>query len=156
MAESQDNREVKSRVKEFILFKKERGMSQTKMANLIGKTRGYINGLAHERTSVGKQTLNNLLKIDPELNRDWLFFGKGKMYDRNYSEQIIKENITEPDLLFNSDQQNQLLENAKKAVEEIVKYRQKIRECEERCRLLEKDNKSLKKQLVELTQGKKF
>lgn len=64
---------VKSRL---IRLLKEKRMSQTEFAHLMGVSPTYIGAM---RRSLSEERLKRLLEIFPDLNRDWVLFGEGEM-----------------------------------------------------------------------------
>lgn len=64
---------VKSRL---IHLLKEKRMSQTEFARLMGVSPTYIGAM---RRSISEMRLKKLLEIFPDLNRDWILFGEGDM-----------------------------------------------------------------------------
>ena len=64
---------VKDRVKVFVEYKK---MTISKFEEMCGLSNGYI---AAMRKGFGAEKLNNVLKVFPELNREWLLYGEGTM-----------------------------------------------------------------------------
>ncbi|MDE5791012.1 MAG: helix-turn-helix domain-containing protein [Muribaculaceae bacterium] len=65
---------VKSRL---IRFLKEKRMSQTEFARLMGVSPTYIGAM---RRSISEVRLKKLLELFPDLNRDWILFGEGEMF----------------------------------------------------------------------------
>lgn len=64
---------VKKRIYAFIESK---GIPVKRFEELCGLSNGYISSM---RKGFGKDKLNNVLKMFPELNRDWLIYGEGEM-----------------------------------------------------------------------------
>lgn len=65
--------EVKDRVYEFVKFK---GLTMKKFEEMCGLSAGYVSSMRH---NFGKEKLTNVLTQFPELSREWLLFGEGKM-----------------------------------------------------------------------------
>ena len=65
---------VKSRL---IKLLKEKRMSQTEFARLMGVSPTYIGAM---RRSISEERLKRLLEIFPDLSRDWILFGEGEMF----------------------------------------------------------------------------
>jgi len=68
-----DDNNVKSRLLRLL---KEKRMSQTEFARLMGVSPTYIGAM---RRSIPDARQKRLLEIFPDLNRDWLLFGEGEM-----------------------------------------------------------------------------
>lgn len=68
-----DYMEVKDRVYIFIEYKK---ISVKKFEEQCDLSNGYV---ASMRKGFGREKLENVLKVFPELNRQWLLFGEGEM-----------------------------------------------------------------------------
>lgn len=64
---------IKERTYLFIEYK---GITVKKFEELCGLSNGYISSM---RKGFGTDKLNNVLKIFPELNREWLLYGEGEM-----------------------------------------------------------------------------
>ena len=80
--QSEDLTTVKSRL---IHLLKEKRMSQTEFARLMGVSPTYIGAM---RRSISDDRLRRLLEIFPDLNRDWILFGEGEIgsaWDRCHS-----------------------------------------------------------------------
>ena len=65
--------DIKERTYEFIRIK---GLTVKKFEELCGLSNGYVSSM---RKGFGTDKLNNVLKIFPELNREWLLYGEGEM-----------------------------------------------------------------------------
>lgn len=64
---------VKQRLIEFILHK---GLSQGKFERICEMSNGYINNL---KGTPGVKKLQSVLRAFPEINTDWLLYGRGEM-----------------------------------------------------------------------------
>lgn len=64
---------VKSRILAFIHYK---GIKMKEFEAMADLSSGYVTSM---RKGFGERKLNNVLIAFPELNRDWLLFGEGKM-----------------------------------------------------------------------------
>ena len=78
---------VKERVYAFIDFK---GISVKKFEELCSLSNGYVSSM---RKGFGEDKLNNVLKMFPELNRDWLIYGEGEMLCRVVQNNQNGDNI---------------------------------------------------------------
>ena len=67
------NKTIKERTLEFIKYK---GISMKEFEIKCSLSTGYITSM---RKGFGPEKLNNVLTSYPELNRDWLLYGEGKM-----------------------------------------------------------------------------
>ena len=66
-----------SEVKERLtLFLKSKGVTNSEFSRLMGLSPGYVGSM---RKSMPAEKIQQLLKIYPELNRDWLLYGEGEM-----------------------------------------------------------------------------
>ena len=80
--------EVKDRVYEFVKFK---GLTMKKFEEMCGLSAGYVSSMRH---NFGKEKLTNVLTQFPELSREWLLFGEGKMLKSgNFSQN--QEKVTQ-------------------------------------------------------------
>lgn len=70
---------TQDRIKIFICFK---GLSVKRFEELTGLSNGYINSM---KKGFGEQKLYGVLKVFPELNRDWLVYGEGEMLVQSQS-----------------------------------------------------------------------
>ena len=64
---------VKERLMMFIEY---RGLSVSKFEKMCNLSNGYISKLRH---APGGVRLEEIFRVFPELNREWLLFGEGKM-----------------------------------------------------------------------------
>lgn len=72
--------DIKERTYEFIRYK---GLTVKKFEELCGLSNGYVSSM---RKGYGTDKLNNVLKIFPELNREWLIYGEGEMITGNITQ----------------------------------------------------------------------
>lgn len=75
---------VKQRLVEFILHK---GLSQGKFERICEMSNGYVNNL---KGTPGAKKLQSVLRAFPELNTDWLLYGRGEML-RSHA-QVVQNN----------------------------------------------------------------
>ena len=80
-----DKKRIKDRIAAWFELKESEGLTQTRMAVMVGKTKSYFNGMAKMNTSIGLTALEHIMTIDPKLNKYWLFFGEGNMYEETNS-----------------------------------------------------------------------
>lgn len=65
---------VKERLQQFL---KEEGISASEFSRKMDLSPAYI---ASMRKSMPEEKVEKLIRVFPQLNRDWLLFGRGKMY----------------------------------------------------------------------------
>jgi transcriptional regulator with XRE-family HTH domain len=84
-----------------------RNLSPAQFADLIGVQRSGMSHLISGRNNPSLEFIQKVLKTFPEINSDWMLFGKGKMLngefsvsqqmsipeDPTFTEQAIKESI---------------------------------------------------------------
>ena len=68
-----ENQTVKDRLKDFIKYL---GIGQSKFEKKCNLSNGYIN---NSKGNFGASKLEYILKLHPELNREWLLYGEGDM-----------------------------------------------------------------------------
>lgn len=68
-----ENQTVKDRLKIFIKYL---GIGQAKFEKKCNLSNGYIN---NSKGNYGASKLDYILRMFPELNRDWLLYGEGEM-----------------------------------------------------------------------------
>ena len=68
-----DNQSVKDRLKIYIKYL---GIGQSKFEKQCNLSNGYIN---NSKGNFGASKLEYILKLHPELNREWLLTGEGEM-----------------------------------------------------------------------------
>ncbi|MDE5869304.1 MAG: helix-turn-helix domain-containing protein, partial [Muribaculaceae bacterium] len=81
---------VKSRL---IKLLKEKRMSQTEFARLMGVSPTYIGAM---RRSISEERLKKLLEIFPDLSRDWILFGEGEMFINQDEDEDLTEGYVVP------------------------------------------------------------
>ena len=81
---------VKSRLLRLL---KEKRMSQTEFARLMGVSPTYIGAM---RRSIPDARQKRLLEIFPDLNRDWLLFGEGEMLSSQDSDLDLSDGYIVP------------------------------------------------------------
>lgn len=64
---------LKERVKQFLEYKH---LGQRAFELSVGLSNGYVNSI---RKGLGADKLENILRVYPELNREWLLYGEGDM-----------------------------------------------------------------------------
>lgn len=71
---------IKERIYTFIKYK---DISVKKFEELCDLSNGYISSM---RKGFGTDKLNNVLRLFPELNREWLIYGEGEMLNTSVSQ----------------------------------------------------------------------
>lgn len=71
---------IKERIYTFIKYK---DITVKKFEEMCGLSNGYISSM---RKGFGTEKLNNVLKLFPELNREWLIYGEGKMLNNTINQ----------------------------------------------------------------------
>lgn len=72
---------VKERLQEFL---KNEGISSSEFSRKMDLSPAYLTSM---RKSMPEEKVDKLLRVFPQLNRDWLLFGRGEMYiDTGYPE----------------------------------------------------------------------
>lgn len=71
---------IKDRFTIFIEYKR---LSKRKFQESIGVSNSYIQNITN---SIGADVLNRIISTYPELNTQWLIYGKGEMLNTNSSE----------------------------------------------------------------------
>ncbi len=94
-------------ISRILLILKTQNLSSSQFADEIGVQRSSISHILSGRNNPSLEFVTKILKRYPEINSDWIIFGKGSMYkgsDSNTDLQTkeIKKNILQPDL-FNFD-----------------------------------------------------
>ena len=73
---------VKQRLENFIEFK---NLKKARFESLCGLSNGYV---ANIKKGIGYEILEKILRVFPELNRDWLLYGEGTMLKTHNSGDI--------------------------------------------------------------------
>lgn len=74
---------IKDRIIKFIRY---RGLRVKQFENICGLSNGYINSM---RKGFGREKLETVLSMFPELNRDWIVYGEGDMLKPNTQSSTI-------------------------------------------------------------------
>ena len=131
---------IKDRIIKFIRY---RGLRVKQFENICGLSNGYINSM---RKGFGREKLENVLSMFPELNREWLLYGEGEMLKSNTQNHTIISgtgNINNNSI--NSPIENSVFHccNEEHASAEIEKLKKQVDELREKCNILRDQNKSL-------------
>lgn len=118
--------EVKERIKLFIEFK---GITIKKFEEQCGLSNGYI---AAMRKSFGDDKLSNVLKVFPELNREWLLYGEDDML-RGAVKQVGNGNNNQQgeNISYTSSAPSDFLTLHAKALDEITAQRKLVEVAQE-------------------------
>lgn len=113
-----ENQTVKDRLKIFIKYL---GIGQAKFEKKCNLSNGYIN---NSKGNYGASKLDYILRMFPELNRDWLLYGEGEMLKSSVQE-VKGDNNTQ--IAGNSNNVNTSAE-MQIALNEISEMRKLIQE----------------------------
>jgi transcriptional regulator with XRE-family HTH domain len=115
---------IKERTYSFIEYK---GITVKKFEELCGLSNGYISSM---RKGFGTDKLNNVLKIFPELNREWLLYGEGEMLNPkviqnnqngdNIQGHSVTVNKTEKDYLEIIKRQSEQLSKSQEQIDRLL------------------------------------
>ena len=121
---------VKERVYAFIEFK---GISVKKFEELCSLSNGYIKSM---RKGFGDDKLNNVLKMFPDLNREWLLYGEGEMLNQkvvqnnkhgdNIHGHSVTVNKTEKDYLGIIKMQAEQLSKSQEQIDRLLSIIEKF------------------------------
>jgi len=89
--------------KRLIEFLKYLGIGQDKFAKNVGLSRGYVNNI---NDNITMKTVDKILKAYPELNKNWLLTGEGKMLEENFLEDEQTESCEDNKLLSEQSELN--------------------------------------------------
>lgn len=89
-----DREGFKERLLTFLDYK---NIKNAQFEQLIGASNGYVNNIRH---GMGREKLEQALKEFPDLNRDWLLYGEGKMLNDTAGENI--NHVNEAAHIYNS------------------------------------------------------
>lgn len=131
---------IKDRIIKFIRY---RGLRVKQFENICGLSNGYINSM---RKGFGREKLENVLSMFPELNRDWIVYGEGEMIKPNtQSHTIISGTGNINNNSINSPIENSVFHccNEEHASAEIEKLKKQVDELREKCNILREQNKNL-------------
>lgn len=111
---------IKERTYAFIKYK---GISVKKFEELCNLSNGYVSSM---RKGFGNDKLSNVLKMFPELNRNWLIYGEGEML----SNSIIQNNENGDNIQGNSvtinKQEGDYLEIIKSLTSQLTKSQEQM------------------------------
>ena len=76
----------------FIEFRKDLGLTQTEVSNIIGVARGTVQSWESGSSAIGSRPLMKIFENWPDLSADWLLKGEGEMYGKpNSTEMLIEQ-----------------------------------------------------------------
>ena len=81
---------MNTRLKQFIAAE---NITQAQFADSINVVRASVSHILAGRNKPGYEFISGLMRHYPNLNLEWLMFGKGKMYKDSRSEQIHPSRI---------------------------------------------------------------
>lgn len=104
---------IKDRLSEFIAYL---GLNNSTFEKKCGLSNGYIRNF---KGNLGTQKLEDILKAFPQLNKDWLLFGKGSMLadSENQPENRVEEKPEEKDSV---ERMLLLVESQSKVIESLT------------------------------------
>lgn len=104
---------VKDRLSEFIAYL---GLNNSTFERRCGLSNGYIRNV---KGNLGTQKLEDILKEFPQLNKEWLLFGKGSMLidSENQPENLVEE---KPEDRVTVDKLFSLVESQRKDIEALI------------------------------------
>jgi len=90
-------------INRILLILKTQNLSSSQFADEIGVQRSSISHILSGRNNPSLEFVTKILKRFPEINSDWIIFGKGSMYRGSDSKtdsetKEIRKNTSEPDL----------------------------------------------------------
>ena len=109
---------INERIYAFIDFK---DISIKKFEELCDLSNGYISSM---RKGFGRDKLNNVLTIFPDLNRDWLLYGEGDMLKSNNT--IINSPVGNNSTQIAGNSNNINCSSLDKAIDEISEQRKLV------------------------------
>lgn len=116
--------DLNGRINEFILSK---GLSVAEFERICGLSNGYVRKV---KDSLGKRGLSDILRNFPELNKDWLLTGEGKMLNPsviqnnqngdNIQGQSVTVNKTETDYIAIIKMQSEQLSKSQEQIDRLL------------------------------------
>jgi transcriptional regulator with XRE-family HTH domain len=99
-----------------------KNLSPAQFADLIGVQRSSISHLISGRNKPSLEFIQRILKTFPEINTDWMLFGKGTLVNH---ENYLNEEITPPVDLFHPEEvyKEKTAEPRKQESEKVQKKR---------------------------------
>lgn len=130
-----ENQSIKDRLKIFIKYL---GIGQAKFEKKCNLSNGYIN---NSKGNYGASKLDYILKVFPELNRDWLLYGEGEMLKSPVQEakgdnntQVIGHcnNVSTPSTIDKALEeiaaQRKLVEKSQEQIDRLIGVLEKLTE----------------------------
>lgn len=74
------------------------GLSQRELADRIGKRPAHLSQILTGQRKVPRSLTNDILNAFPNLNRNWVVFGEGAMYDGEEELTKVFDHVTRPRL----------------------------------------------------------
>ncbi|RHJ68464.1 hypothetical protein [Bacteroides thetaiotaomicron] len=87
----ENNTKTIDRIYEYITYL---GQSLNKLSIELGLSNSYFSKMLKNKGSVGSDIIENILRIHPDLNADWLITGRGSMLKEKQMEDKVATNAT--------------------------------------------------------------
>ena len=104
---------TKERTLRFIAYK---GLSVKKFEEMCGLSNGYVNSM---KSGYGSNKLLQVLRVFPELNRDWLVYGEGEMLIESATISSLPDTYVETDESFVSEKNDVLEAELRAQIEKL-------------------------------------
>ncbi|WP_412664858.1 transcriptional regulator [Bacteroides nordii] len=130
---TENNTKTIHRLSEYIT---NTGTSFNKLALELGVSNSYFSKMLKNGGSVGSDIIENILRIYPNLNANWLLTGEGSMLCENIERSILP--IVHQDSTGEASAYYKMYKEKDAKVEELLKENGRL---EERIRQLESQNK---------------
>lgn len=118
------------------------GSTFNKLAVELGLSNSYFSKMLKSEGSVGSDIIENILRIHPDINPDWLLTGQGEML-RSDSNSSIPQQTSEPQ----STQQSEVIALLK---EQLKDKEAELKELNQEIGVLKHDNRKLMEQVMGL------
>ena len=113
--------DLNGRINEFISSK---GLSVAEFERICGLSNGYVRKV---KDSLGKRGLFDILRNFPELNKDWLLTGEGKMLNPSVVQKNQNgDNIHGQSVTVNKSESEKLLDIIRMQAEQLSKSQEQI------------------------------
>lgn len=91
---------MNARLKQFIAAE---NITQAQFADSINVVRASVSHILAGRNKPGYEFISGLMRRYPNLNMEWLMFGKGKMYKDSAAQDVIPEINTDQEPIHSQD-----------------------------------------------------
>jgi transcriptional regulator with XRE-family HTH domain len=113
-------------------------LSQVEFANKIEKFPQYVSDIVNEKKNPGIDFINKIMEQFPQVNLDWLLYGKGQKFKYN------ADNLQEPEAQYGNT--SKLEDDIIKGLEANIFYlRTKVNKLEEEKKILQNELERCKK-----------